>query len=102
VRDKDAAAMLAAWASLFDEVVFTTSPSERSRSPESLSALLGETRGGGRTVACISDPREALTYAQRRAGGDGGLVVVAGSIFLVGILRNARAGQLAEPSDPLP
>ena len=49
------------------------------------------------TVAC-DDPAAALDEARRRAG-PGGLVVVCGSMFLVGQLR---ARVLGEPVDPLP
>ena len=49
------------------------------------------------TVAC-DDPAAALDEARRRAG-PGGLVVVCGSMFLVGMLR---ARVLGEPVDPLP
>jgi dihydrofolate synthase/folylpolyglutamate synthase len=102
VRDKDAASMLAIWAPLFNQVVLTTSPNERSRSPESMAALIATTRGGGRVVTCIDDPRQALDFALLQAKPKHGLVVVAGSIFLVGALRVQDFVGDAEPTDPAP
>lgn len=111
VRDKDAASMLAVLAPHFDRVVVTRSTSDRAIPPVELAALVGSTRGGGRDVVCVDDPVVALAEARRTAGppaaeptGDR-LVVVAGSIFLVGAVRaHLLAGYpvTAEASDPLP
>jgi dihydrofolate synthase / folylpolyglutamate synthase len=112
VRDKNAAEMLAVLAPLFDRVVVTRSPSERAIEPEQLALLVGRTRGAGnpRDVECVTNPGEALASAQAHAREvEGGLVVVAGSIFLVGVLRSAvlegssGTGRLTmDTSDPLP
>jgi dihydrofolate synthase/folylpolyglutamate synthase len=106
VRDKNAAAMLAVLAPHFDRVIVTRSPSERAAEPERLAALVPETRAGERQVDCIEDPVAALAAARADvAGTPGGLVVVAGSIFLVGALRAHILGGghgPAEASDPLP
>jgi dihydrofolate synthase / folylpolyglutamate synthase len=125
VRDKNATGMLAVLAPHFDRVIATRSPSERALLPEELAALVVRTRsqGGGdvggtvRLVDCVADAREALATARRLAQEiPGGLVVVAGSIFLVGALRaalltgsdraasvtGAPAGATIEVSDPLP
>jgi dihydrofolate synthase/folylpolyglutamate synthase len=86
----------------FDCIVATRSPSERSLAPEALAALVP--RDGGRMVEVVADPGLALTRARDLVAPDG-LVVVAGSIFLVGALR---AQLLNEPvdaiagSDPMP
>jgi dihydrofolate synthase/folylpolyglutamate synthase len=95
VGDKDASAMLAALAPLAAAVVTTRSDNPRALAP----AALAETarRHVGDAVAC-EDPFAALDEARRRAG-PGGLVVVCGSMFLVGMLR---ARVLGEPVDPLP
>jgi dihydrofolate synthase/folylpolyglutamate synthase len=102
VQGKDAAAMLASLCPHFDVVVATRSSSERSLAPEVLAALVP--RDGERKIEVVADPGLALTRA-RAFVAPGGLVVVAGSIFLVGALR---AQLLNEPvdviagSDPLP
>jgi dihydrofolate synthase/folylpolyglutamate synthase len=102
VQGKDAATMLAALCPHFDYVVVTRSPSERSLSPETLAALVPRDRG--RKVEAVAEPVSALTRARELVAPDG-LVVVAGSIFLVGTVR---ARLLNEPvdviagSDPMP
>jgi dihydrofolate synthase/folylpolyglutamate synthase len=120
VRDKNAAAMLSLLGPHFDLVVATKSPSERAIKPERLAELVCRTRSEGaarcggsvdvrsaREVRVIASPAEALASARAFAGEVGGLVVVAGSIFLVGVLRAALLGQggqdpAIEVSDPLP
>ena len=104
VQGKDVEAMLAAFCPHFDFVVATRSPSERSILPDELAALVP--RGGGRKVEVVTDPGQALARARALvAGAPNGLVVVAGSIFLVGAVR---ARLLNEPvdaiagSDPMP
>jgi len=95
VDDKDPEAMLAALAPAAAAVVAT-----RSDNPRALPAAALVSRAAGviaDTVAC-DDPDAALAEAQRRAG-PGGLVVVCGSMFLVGLLR---ARVLGETVDPMP
>jgi dihydrofolate synthase/folylpolyglutamate synthase len=88
VRDKDAAGMLAILSPHFDRVLVTRSHSDRSSPPEELARLIARTRSGDRQVACVDDPVSALAQARAYAGqASDGLVVVAGSIFLVGALR---------------
>jgi dihydrofolate synthase/folylpolyglutamate synthase len=95
VGDKDVQAMLAALAPVAAAVVTTRSDNPRALPPADLAAaatmLTAET-------AAVDDPMAALEEARRRAGA-GGLVVVCGSMFLVGLLR---AHVLGEPVDPLP
>jgi dihydrofolate synthase/folylpolyglutamate synthase len=94
--------MLAALAPHFDIVVATRSLSERSLAPETLAALVPS--DGSRVVEVVADPGLALARARALVAPDG-LVVVAGSIFLVGAVR---ARLLNEPvdviagSDPMP
>ena len=106
VRDKDAAGMLSVLAPHFDRVVITRSQSDRAADPQRLAELVPCTRAGDRQVMCVEDPRAALALARDHAREvPGGLVVVAGSIFLVGGLRAYLLGDgegAAEASDPLP
>lgn len=102
VRDKNAAAMLAVLTPHFDRVVATRSPSERALAPEQLAALITRIRGQagpiGAAIECLADPRAALAAAREFARGiHGGLVVVAGSIFLVGALRAAMLRSAQSP-----
>jgi dihydrofolate synthase/folylpolyglutamate synthase len=95
VRDKDAGGILAELAPHVAAVIATAS-----RNPRSLPAaeLEAAARALGATTKTAPDPVVALNLA-RRLAGHGGLVLVAGSIFLVGELR---AHLLDEPCDPLP
>ena len=106
VRGKDADAILAALAPLFDFVVVTRSANERALAPEDLGARVACTRGGARNVACEADPERALAVARQFVSqAPDGLAVVAGSIFLVGVLRAHLLGEPSDPvsgSDPLP
>jgi dihydrofolate synthase / folylpolyglutamate synthase len=113
VRDKDAAGMLAAWAPSFDRLVLTRSKSERASDPERLAEMVAAAkrdRGAGDEappqVLVIDDPLTAFSHARAwaREASDG-LVVAAGSIFLVGLLRSFLLGGpsgAVEASDPLP
>ncbi|HEY5281266.1 MAG TPA: folylpolyglutamate synthase/dihydrofolate synthase family protein [Polyangia bacterium] len=106
VRDKNAAGMLEVLAPQFDRVVITRSQSDRAADPQQLAQLVLRTRAGDRQVVCVEEPRAALALAREQARAtSGGLVVVAGSIFLVGDLRAHLLGEgdgAAEASDPLP
>jgi len=93
--------MLALLAPRFDVVVATRSPSPRALSPEEVIAALRPD-----TTARVLAAEDALSAmaAARAAAGPGSLVVVAGSIFLVGDLRAALTGEPRDPvatSDPL-
>ena len=75
-------------------------PTARARSPRRRSRPTAA-RFVSRRVA-VPDPTAALTEARRRAAG--GLVVVCGSMFLVGPLRAALLGETVDPqrtSDPV-
>jgi len=91
-RDKDPDGILAALAPAAAAVVTTRSDSPRAVAPAALAEIAG--RWFGETAA-IDQPVAALAEARRRAAG--GLVVVCGSMFLVGPLRAAALG---EPVDP--
>jgi dihydrofolate synthase/folylpolyglutamate synthase len=85
MRDKDHRRMLASFDGLVDRRVYAAPPIRRSERPERLAKIRE-----GTTARSV---RDAVTQAKRAAGPDG-LVVVAGSIFLVsearGIVKNVR------------
>lgn len=89
MRDKDHRRMLASFDGLVGRRVYAAPPIRRSERPERLAKI----REG--TIA--RSVRDALARAKRAAGPDG-LVVVAGSIFLVsearGIVKNVRTDPL--------
>jgi dihydrofolate synthase / folylpolyglutamate synthase len=100
VRDKDPAAMFAALAPAASALVLTRSGNARACSPETLAALA---RGMFADVDIAPDADAGLAKARRLAGPDG-LVVVCGSIFLVGAVRAKLRGEPVDPvatADPL-
>ena len=80
MRDKAAAEMLAALAPAAASIVCTTPPNPRALPAAELAALA---RGMGLRAEAVSEPSEAIA----RASAEGRLVVVAGSIFLIGPVR---------------
>jgi dihydrofolate synthase/folylpolyglutamate synthase len=90
MADKDVEAMTRVLFPLAASVVLTRAPSERAAPPEEIARRAGGAASG---AAQESDPRRALALARRRAGPRG-LVVVAGSLYLVGavtrILKSSR------------
>lgn len=89
MADKDFAGMLAVLGPHFDRVLYRPPPMPRAATT---AQLQGAHRGVG-----TRGTGDAL-YRARRAAGDDGLVVVAGSLFLI---ADARARVLSLPSDPL-
>ncbi len=81
--DKDAAAMVGSLAEVVDRVVATRSSHSRAVAAEDLAGLV---RALGRPVDAVEDPVGALQRARDEAG-PGGLVVVAGSLYLLADLR---------------
>jgi dihydrofolate synthase / folylpolyglutamate synthase len=101
VRGKPAAEMLAILAPCFDTIFLTRSSNERSIPPEQLLGLAPP--GLPSPVVTVAHAAEAMAAAQSAVGWDG-MVVVAGSTFLVGDLRAALLGEVCDPlptSDPL-
>jgi dihydrofolate synthase/folylpolyglutamate synthase len=100
VRDKDVGGVLAELAPVASTIIATQSSNPRSLPAAELasaaSAALAQTGAPKGKVQSVPDPLVALNLA-RRYVGHGGLVVVAGSIFLVG---EVRAHVLDEPHDP--
>jgi dihydrofolate synthase/folylpolyglutamate synthase len=100
VDDKDPAGMLAALAPVAAAVVTTRSDNPRALPAAAIAAIAAGSFGD---VTACDDPEAALTEARRRAG-PGGLVVVCGSMFLVGMLRARVLGESVDPvptSDPV-
>ena len=79
MRDKDYASVLRALAPLFEEVVITEVSVERG---ERLGKLLEAAKRAGAGASGVQDAKKALAGARKRAGKNG-LVVVAGSIYLL-------------------
>ncbi len=77
-RDKDHAGMARALAGLFEAVYLTQYPGERSLDPEDLRPLFPGAR-------VVTDPHRALAEARR--AHPSALVVVAGSLYLLGEVR---------------
>jgi len=94
VDDKDPQAILAALAPAAAAIITTRSDNPRALPAAALAAIAA--RFVSDAAAC-DDADAALAEARRRAGA-GGLVVVCGSMFLVGMLR---ARVLGEPVDPV-
>jgi dihydrofolate synthase/folylpolyglutamate synthase len=89
--DKDLTATLAMVVPLFDSLILTRPEGERSASPVQIFELLD---GGSKKKAlCITEVAEALEAAREQAG-DGDLVVVGGSLYLVGAVRRLLLGEL--------
>ena len=91
LADKDADAMLAAFASVGSRLVATTSLSPRALPPEEL-ARRGERFF--RQVEAVEDPLQALARARELAGVDGA-VLVSGSLYLLSFLADAASRRLA-------
>jgi len=93
--DKDAAGMLSTLLAVCDAVVFTSSHNPRALPPATLQSLA--TQLGGPPSEIVPDPARALARA-RQLAGPGGVVIAAGSIYLVADLlspeRSRRASTL--------
>ncbi len=85
-KDKDEEACIKRVAETADGAVFTTYYSPRQRRPEDL--LRTYTKFGGKAGSLQEHPEAALEVAIEQAGQDG-LVLVTGSTYLAGILRQA-------------
>jgi dihydrofolate synthase/folylpolyglutamate synthase len=100
VRDKDAAGILATLAPSSSTIIATQSANPRSLPAAELQALARRYTSDPKVSP---DPIVALNLARRHVG-HAGLVVAAGSIFLIGELRAHLLGSVVDPaplSDPL-
>ena len=76
--------MLAIISPLASSIIFTKSKNEKAANPEVLLDIFrGIKQKNGAKAGIISSPRKALNYAKRTAGKNE-LVVVCGSIYVVG------------------
>jgi dihydrofolate synthase/folylpolyglutamate synthase len=89
MKDKDIPAMLTELSGKVAAAVVTSSGASRSFPPEDLAAIVGEILVVDTQVDV--EPEQALGIARRLAGPEGG-VIVAGSLYLVGIVRSILEG----------
>jgi dihydrofolate synthase/folylpolyglutamate synthase len=89
--DKDAAAMLRSLAPLCDALVLTSSHNPRVLPPPTLSSLLDQLAPEITSVAeIVREPHAALRRA-RELAGPGGVVIAAGSLYLIADLMHDEA-----------
>jgi dihydrofolate synthase/folylpolyglutamate synthase len=91
LADKDVAGVVRSICAVADEVVVTLSPSGRAAPMRQLAEAV---RRCGRPVTAVRDPVEALATAETITGPEG-VVLVTGSLFLVGALRGGLGGPVA-------
>lgn len=92
LEDKDAASMLEVLLPHCDDVVFCKAANPRALSPATLSSLAAQLGGIAGTVAVERDADDAVALGRELAGRDG-VVLVTGSIYLLGdLLRPRGAG----------
>jgi dihydrofolate synthase/folylpolyglutamate synthase len=91
MSDKDLALTLGAMAPLVDELILTRPHGERAARPEQLLAYLGEAERG--KTRCVAEVPKALIAAQDGAA-EGDLIVVGGSLYLIGEVRHLLLGDL--------
>ena len=92
LADKDADGMLAALSAVSDEILLTASSNPRALRPRD---LLPRAQRFFAEVQAVDDPAEALLLARERAG-EGGAVLVTGSLYLLADLAPLR------PEAPVP
>ncbi|MEN9787108.1 MAG: Bifunctional protein FolC: Folylpolyglutamate synthase and Dihydrofolate synthase [Pseudomonadota bacterium] len=86
--DKDVRAVVLALAPHVDEILTTRCAHPRARDPEALAGAVRDAVGGGLPVRAAGAVEHALPLARSRAEERGGEVIVAGSLFLVGAVRD--------------
>jgi dihydrofolate synthase/folylpolyglutamate synthase len=89
--DKDLAATLDLMAPLVDELIITQPDGERAATPEHIFAILNTEQK--QKARCIKKVEEALVAAQETAE-EGDLIVVGGSLYLIGAIRHILLGDL--------
>lgn len=89
--DKDLSTTLGAIAPLVDDLIFTRPAGERAATPEQLAGYLAEDLQG--RARCVENVQQALGVAQDAATEDD-LIVVGGSLYLLGAVRQLLLGEL--------
>jgi dihydrofolate synthase/folylpolyglutamate synthase len=89
--DKDLAATLGLIAPLVDELIITQPDGERAATPEHIYSILSEEQK--QKARCVQKVDEALLAAQESAV-DGDLIVIGGSLYLIGMVRCLLLGEL--------
>ncbi|MGW8195173.1 MAG: bifunctional folylpolyglutamate synthase/dihydrofolate synthase [Desulforhopalus sp.] len=92
MSDKDMVATLGVIAPLMDVLIITRPEGERTAEPEQLYALLDDEQKI--KARCVREVHAALLSAQMEAE-EGDLIVVGGSLYLIGAIRHALLGELA-------
>ncbi|MEK6953415.1 MAG: cyanophycin synthetase, partial [Candidatus Micrarchaeota archaeon] len=96
MADKEYGKMIKLISPLADGIVFTRTKNDRSAKPEELAKSLGKNPGGkenratGGNIKIEPDLLAAIAYASRDAGRDG-MVLITGSLYLVGEARKLLA-----------
>ncbi|MCP3890633.1 MAG: bifunctional folylpolyglutamate synthase/dihydrofolate synthase [Desulfobulbaceae bacterium] len=89
--DKDLTTTLDMMVPLFDHLVITQPDGERSASPGQIFELLG--KDGQQKAQCIGSVEKSLEAAQEMAT-ENDLIVVGGSLYLIGAIRHLLKGEL--------
>ena len=92
--DKDICGAIGYIAPIVDALILTRPANERSASPEKLLTCLDSEHSG--KARCVADLTEAVALAEETAGPDD-LIVIAGSLYLVGEVRRLLCGELIQP-----
>lgn len=92
MADKDVTATLARIMPFLSKVVFTQADFERSATSEKIHSMLAKEEQ--QKAECYTDVKEALAAVQNHAEEDD-LIVVGGSLYLVGAIRYLLLGDLA-------
>ena len=95
MEDKDWPHMLAELSQVVSEAVLTRVPMQRSADPGKMSAAVK----GRLPVSVVEDPAQALRFLLERAGPED-VVLVAGSLYLLGEVRPLLAGRAPAQSAP--
>lgn len=90
--DKDLTGTLNTILPHFSEVIITQPDGERSARPDQIYELLDTAQR--KNTSCIEGVEDALKAAQEKAG-EGDLIVVGGSLYLIGAIRYLLLGDLA-------
>ncbi|MDR3629897.1 MAG: bifunctional folylpolyglutamate synthase/dihydrofolate synthase [Desulfocapsaceae bacterium] len=94
MADKDLMQTIPLIGAMADRIIFTRPAGERSAEPEQLLACLPEALQP--RAVLVRDVIQALAAAEAQAG-PGDIIVVAGSLYLIGAVRSFLVGELVSP-----